>query len=291
MKLIALDIPNDPADWPDWLERQLVGLDLGELVLQLQVLADRSDEPEPTLEDICESNIEAVLQGGLAPLSQQQIGALLKHPRLLLELQERVLFAGGEYWSTVPISEEHRQQVAYAKLKILSQIAADSVDDITAKGEDSGERNSRRRLMWRPLIAVAATLLIGVAFWITRPPTTGWGFSRSGVLTADLSADAYLDSLAKAAEDWFNKRPETKPDLALRLKQFSDGCQTLIDAPHPQLSPQDREWLIERCRVWKEKIDKQLADLNSGAKSVEEVRAEADATVNQLIEALRMREV
>lgn len=291
MKLIALDIPNDPADWPDWLERQLVGLELGELVLQLQVFAGSSDESKPTLDEVCGSNIETVLQGGLAPLSQQQLGSLLKHPHLLLELQQRVLFEGGEYWSNVPISQEHQQRVADAQPRILSQIAAGDAEIPSWQKDDVDRSASRRGGSWLPLIAVAATVLISIAFWLSRPPVTGWGFNRSGVLTADLPPDQYLDQLAVAADDWFNQRPDTREALAQRLQQFSEGCQTLIEAPHPQLSPEDRAWLIERCQVWKGKIDNQLADLNAGAKSIEEVRAAADQTINTLIKALRSHEV
>ena len=35
MSLIALNLPDDAAEWPPWLERQLLGADLRQLVGEL----------------------------------------------------------------------------------------------------------------------------------------------------------------------------------------------------------------------------------------------------------------
>ena len=74
-----------------------------------------------------------------------------------------------------------------------------------------------------------------------------------------------------------------------RLREFRRGCETLINAPHTQLSEEDREWLIKRCREWKKKIAEHERTLRSGAKTVEEVRSDADETVRKLMAALRKR--
>lgn len=288
MNLVCLDIPDDPADWPNWLERQLVGLDLGDLVVQLEMFVDRPAEPKPKLDDVCGPAMDDVLRSGLSPLSDEQIRTLLKHPRLLLELQQRVLIEGGEYWSSVPITEEHQRRVADGKGQILARIEAELPHEVPPQ-PSSSSGSSRGRIALLPLVAIAAMLLIAVSLWLSRPAGPTWGFDRGGLLTADIPPDEYLQALAEAAGDWFNKRPETQADLAQRLREFSHGCETLINAPHPQLSPDDREWLIDRCRAWQEKIENHLAELETGVKQLRQVRDEADATVEQLMEALQSR--
>src|SRR5262249_31465422 len=135
-------------------------------------------------------------------------------------------------------------------------------------------------------------LLRGVG-WKWRPgrgpaAPTGWGWDRPGALEANRTREEYLNGLADSANEWFNKRPETPQALAKRLNEFRAGCSTLILAQHESLAQKDRDWLRERCRLWAGKLDKHLADLEAG-KSVEAVRGEADATVNQLMQALRTR--
>ena len=105
----------------------------------------------------------------------------------------------------------------------------------------------------------------------------------------NLSAKDYLNHLADAADEWKHRRPETQATLEQRLSDFRHGCQTLIDAPHPQLSPEDRTWLVGKCQDWAGKLDGQLADLRSGTKPMPQVLNEADTTIGNLIDALRKR--
>lgn len=137
---------------------------------------------------------------------------------------------------------------------------------------------------------IAAVLLVGIISWISQPTVPpGWGFNRAGALVQELPADAYLNHLADAANEWFDKRPETEKALAFRLKQFINGCQSLIDAEHTQLTEEDRDWLRERCIVWKANLEGQLADLNSGSKTTEAIREQSDATIKQMMQALHTR--
>jgi hypothetical protein len=130
-------------------------------------------------------------------------------------------------------------------------------------------------------------LVAVMAFWPT-PPKPGWGWDRPGALAVDLNAPEYLNHLADGANEWFKKRPETRQDLEQRLREFRRGCDTLIAAPHPQLSDADRDWLVERCRVWSGKLDQHVADLQTGTE-LTRVRDAADETIRKLIQALRDR--
>ncbi|MGD9855667.1 MAG: hypothetical protein AB7U20_12040 [Planctomycetaceae bacterium] len=120
------------------------------------------------------------------------------------------------------------------------------------------------------------------------PVAKGWGWERPGAIPNEGPAEIYLTTLAHSADEWFNKRPKAGDDVAKRIQDFSHGCQMLIEAPHTPLTPEDREWLVERCKAWQSKLDSHLAALNAGEDPIA-VRDAADATVEQLIKAMRKR--
>ena len=150
------------------------------------------------------------------------------------------------------------------------------------------------RQPWIVSLATAAAVLLAVGIWQfvsppqSQPVVAGWGWNRPGNLSGDVSAPAYLNQLADAAQEWFKQRPEGSADLARRIGEFRQGCSQLILAKHRPLSEADRAWLVERCRAWAGKLDAHLADVESG-KDVAQVRSDTDATVRQLIDALRKR--
>src|ERR1044072_9038503 len=104
-KLLTLEIPDDPERVAEWLEGHLLGLDLHQLVTELQVM--QSDTAPPAeLKDVLGDKRQEMLQAGLRSLTTAQLAQLLNEPRLLIELQGLVLKEGGEYWKTVPQSDE-----------------------------------------------------------------------------------------------------------------------------------------------------------------------------------------
>ena len=62
MTLVAMEIPDDPAHWPQWLERELVGLRLGDLVGELQVIAGKEAGPAPSLKQIIGDHVNAICE-------------------------------------------------------------------------------------------------------------------------------------------------------------------------------------------------------------------------------------
>ena len=103
MILVSLEIPDDPARLPKWLEDRLLGLDLAQLVAELSAVRD-VDQPR-TLEDVLGDRLPQVLAKGLAILSREQIQEFVRQPTLLLDLQTRVAVEGGSYWQARKRSE------------------------------------------------------------------------------------------------------------------------------------------------------------------------------------------
>ena len=82
-----------------------------------------------------------------------------------------------------------------------------------------------------------------------------------------------------------DRRRRPGPAQVHRLRA---GCSRLIFAEHRPLPPADQQWLIENCRTWGRKLDRQLAALESG-QNVLEVRDETDVLVRHVIDELPSR--
>jgi hypothetical protein len=323
MRLIALEIPDDATDLPGWLEDRLVGLDLSALVAELEAVHGRgagSAGPPLSIDTILGKEREAVLAHGLASLPADRLRQLLRHPRLLLDLQELILSSGRPYWHRRAESALERDPTSEQQAAIdrdWAWLAANVIEDApkSAPARDQtvqafaaiNPAQQRPRSRWRShslawLAAAAAVLLafFTVYRWPGRdqkanvPPgdlvasPSAWGWNRSDALPQDLPRDAYLNHLADAAHSWFNKRPEDRTALAQRITEFRQGCTVLIQSPHKPLPAADRTWLVDKCRAWATKLGTHLAELESG-QAVIKVRDEADETINKLITALRER--
>lgn len=291
MKLLSLDIPDDRDSLARWIEDRLLGLDLRELVIELAALREDGTASR-SLSDICGPDLPQALESGLASLPAETLRDLLQNPQTLLELQEQVFIDGGEYWSTAEASPPHRRAIdtGWHRLQraIATQPATPATEDPAAPSTTPTSRTSRRRILTLTSTAAAALLVSG-AIWMTLPASpVGWGFNRPDALTADLSAPDYLNHLAAAASEWFNRPPDTRESLQQRLTEFRAGCDTLLTATHPQLSDTDRTWLQENCRKWRAEIDTHLNDLKTEVPT-EVVSVAADSTIELLVAELTHR--
>lgn len=287
MMLRAFDIPDDPAALPAWLERQLVGLHLAEVVAELAAV-QQAAPGGPSVQGLLGNRLPGVLAAGLGTLPASVLRQFLCHPTLLLELQELILVGGGPYWDRLAAAEAGTAELARRGRQRLPQLWGTPAETVLSlRGP---------RLPWyrRPvLVSLATAAVVLVAVLGTQrlapgPNGTAWAWNRPGVFRQDLPAPLYLEHLANAASDWFQQRPEEALPLARRLAAFREGCSVLILSEHAPLPPEDRQWLVSRCRDWAGKLDRHLAALEAGGDPVQ-VRAEADATIDKLIQALRSR--
>ena len=289
MRLIALEIPDDPAEVAGWLERQVVGPDLAGLVAELEAVHghdgdDATDQPD----------LDAAVAVGLGSLPRAALSELLRRPRLLMDLQERVLLEGGERWGQLA-RDGDASAVDRGRKRLLAAVGNTGGVVDEAEGRPDVLPMPRRplgaRRLWPLAVAMAASVLVAtlaVDRFRPRAAGPGWGWAKPGALDADLPRDAYLAGLADSAEGWFRQTPEDPRSLARRLGEFRQGCSALILADHRPLPAEDRDWLVGKCRAWASKLDGILAEVEAG-KDLAATREEADQTVRKLIVAIRDR--
>lgn len=294
-----MNIPEQADALAGWLERQLVGLDLAELVAELEAIHPAA-APLP-LDDVLGGQRDEVLRRGLGALPAAALRQLLRQPRLLLQLQELVLEYGGPYWGEVDAGGELELAMHRGEQRLMTAVR----EQRPAAPPAPVVRPAEAVTAWyrRPSVvslATAAAVLLAVGgywFWQGRTSqTTGpgpvaekpWGWNKPDALPKDKPAPEYLNALAEAGREWFKQQPDDAPGVAKRIGEFRQGCSRLILAPHQPLGDEDRKWLVERCRVWAKKLDYQLVALEQGEDPVQ-VRTEVDRIVNTLVDALHDR--
>lgn len=111
MKLHAFEMPDDPTQLPAWLERYLVGPDLGKLVAELMAVRGDVSSDSRTLNDVLGKERRLLLEHGMAALSAETQKQFLLRPRLLLDLQALVHVDGGAHWRRAGLPQADLQGI------------------------------------------------------------------------------------------------------------------------------------------------------------------------------------
>ena len=274
------------------LEAALVSGDLARVIEQLRCLVPLSAHDD-TLAEVLGEYHDAVLEKGLSALPRERLNRLLQQPGLLVDLQEEVLLAETPYWEARldgVVPERPLTPVVLAAPKPGdTDITRNPVAAMPAAPAPTvAVERTGSRLGW--LISLAAAAAVA-AFWIW-PGETQWGWQQRGALTAELAAPEYLRHLAQLAGNFEKSSLDSAPALDRRLTEMLAGCQSLLEAPHPQLAEADRKWLKERCEAWVNKFEAQRQRLRApdvGAEVVADVRVQSLEIVKTLREKLNER--
>lgn len=283
MTILITTIPDDPKEWAGWLEQHLVGLSLRDLIDELRLLPDSTSTPLNLL--LSEKHLSEVRIRGLSALNVNQIRSLFGSPESLLELQEDVLFNGGDYWTSRPPVEDVMPSIE----RVRSQLKqASSPDELSVRQIEHKSTDCSRTRSIIGLMSAAAILLIGVIAWRFQPTDSGSILGRPEILANNVSTSSeYLSRIADAGSEWFDQRPTDMTQFITLLEQVSGDCQILIDAEHLPLTPAERDWFVAKCQNWKNDFDSTLASLRSGDLSLEAAQSAADQTMLKLVNALR----
>ena len=321
MMIQSLERPDTMPELAHWLERQLVGDDLGTLIAELRSVSPSKGSDAPSLNELLGPNFTEVFHAGLAALSEDQLRTLFRYPDRLLEFQELVLIEGGNYWDTVPRPEtlvadsERKWQTLQNHLALpipqkrvlpsnnLTNVEAlDTFSSQKAEGKTAPQRGSDKPILnpssdaHRPdapapgpgwLRLVAATFLVGLGIgWLMSPgETKGMAWTRPGAFRQTSDRKEFLTRLATLAHEWFDKRPTTSAEMAAQLVEFRHGC-ALLQLNQAAIPAADHDWLLRDCRKWSDELDRQLVALEQGT-SLNVVQASVDATIQKLIDKLR----
>ena len=284
MTIFITTIPDDPQEWAGWLEQHLVGLRLRDLIDELRLLPDSSSTPLKAL--LSEEHLSEVRTRGLSALNVNQIRSLFGSPESLLELQEDVLFNGGDYWKSLTPAEVVKQSIERVRSR-LNKATPQDIQATRLPDRATTAAPSRSKLLVG-IVSVAAILLIGVVAWRMQPGGSGSMLGQPGLLANNVSSSAeYLNRIADAGDEWFNQRPVDSAQLISLLQNVSSDCQILIDAEHQALTPAERDWFVTKCQNWKNDFDSTLASLRSGDLPLEAAQSAADQTMLKLVNALR----
>jgi len=276
MSLLILDMPEEPNRVREWLEQQLVGLELPRLVEELLVVHGEPADA-PTLEDVFGDSLSDVSDSGLASTTESQLQTLLTHPRLLLELQDHVTHEGGDYWLHVPISDERREAVdrGWERLKSEFQrggagFRPESGAGNPAAGSETPEADSetpadrsesteagagrpaddhRRGQATDPWGYPAATGRRSVLRWFlaacglllavgigTLLLRQPSGWNRPARLTADRSPEEVFVALAEASESYIEAPRDSSRQLGNEIERFIRDCQQVQQLQLPELA-------------------------------------------------------
>jgi len=286
MNPVALELPEDKSQWPAWFEHQLVGSDLRLLVRQLELLAGQTTPLpdgvtwEEQLRVEFSDAIPGVLSRGLSSLSSADLQRLIRRPRLLLALQERVFTDGGEYWKNLSRSDASAQSVQSHQDSFAQEVERQTVKLATNRERTVSTSNTLKTILY--FASLAATILLAV--YLLRPASPGRYFAREGLLTSAVKGNDFCNTLASAIrEDWDPN--STDAVFRRQLQELKDSCNRLITAPLPQLDAQVAGDLRTRCSKWQAALTDLLSELDS-RRPVVEVQREANELVGRLVKVL-----
>jgi hypothetical protein len=306
MTLLTMTIPDDPAELPHWLERRLMAPDFGLFIAELSAHFPATPaDAQPR--HLLDRWLPVALDQGLVPIPPDVLAQLLRHPAVLAALQERVVIDGGAYWDDLPGAaddlSERLEQGKRSLQRILSTPTPSSngtaAPKAAPKAVPSGvtkRTGGRGYKIWAIVSTVVATCLAVAVVWpvVSRPDDPpvlkariAWGWAKPGGLAIDQSNPKdYLNKLAANVEEWSLYRPSDPSGVGTRITELRLGCTLLMHSTYGPLTPADKAWLLEHCRVWAKTLDGHQQALDAGADSLA-VRAAVDEMVREMAATLR----
>ena len=286
MTLHLLSIPEQPSALSTWLEAQLVGLYLTDLVDELSVVREREGENKsiPLADLLTPADIQNVSSSGLGSLDEDQLIQLLVNPQCLLELQEHVLEKESSFWSHVTRSDEHLGAIQRVETNLRSAIEQPGIEAALTPSI-SGRKVDRRLL---GILLMATVFVFAIGLWMQKPLPSGRVLGLPGLTVNNVaSSTEYLNRIADAGQTWFDSPATNKDELIVSLREVSSDCQILIDAQHEALTTGEQKWFVAKCENWKTKFDQTLTSLEQDTISFAEAQTQADAIMQKLVNVVR----
>jgi hypothetical protein len=265
MSAHLLSLLQEGIEVRPWLERQLVGSDLLNIVRELTAVHGPETDAGPVWGLLTRRRPE-ILERGLAALTDEEVQAVFRSPSSLLRLQEWVLTDGGPYWDGVLTGSA---AAPYAPLPLPTP-------PFLAR--------ARSFPLWYLVshIGVAAAAAILVWFLAGNKPVS-MPATGSVDLAATTPADAVLPTLAAQIDHrWSELRRQA--DAASALWEIQQTCAVLAATPLPQLSDPARAAVQHDLDQLRREIERQRRVLERGG-DLRKVRAAVEYRVDSLLSA------
>ena len=282
MNVIVSTAPESPKDWPAWLEKQLVGLHLGELIEELSITATGQDDLDVILTP---DQLQEIKQKGLTVLELDKLRQLLNSPPSLLTLQEEIFIDGGQYWESVPRTSEHQHTADESATKVID----------TVRHQVATDRSRRWYAAVSGVVAIAALFLIG--FFLLpdggqAPPQPGGGQIVAktiidlpdSIANGNPTPEQFYKSFAEASYGWYGIKPSSNQELVELGQKLSQEFDQHI-AANP-LSGKHQGWFVKKCSEWQSKVNDVVATLATVGLELREGREQLDDIVMKMIDAL-----
>lgn len=294
MNLIPLDIPEAIDDQRLWLEERMVSDDFSDFIIQLTTmnrtlknLIPDNRPPEELLDQITDADRSEFYRNGFQSLDSETITTLLNHPSALMKLQEEIFALGGEYWQA-----KIRRNGARVDLDLGNSYGNSNQNvDVIPNPEIPTAAPTNTFPYWS--LSIAALLLVTLSIVFVNWPDAqkpvakaNWGWLDDSGLSEPTDAKSYVDRLIVGANQWFDVELDSADQYEKRLTELRDGCQQLIDAEHPLLSGDQKEFLVDRCKEFQAKFNRQLGQLNQDRDDFKTIQRKTNQTIRNAIVAL-----
>jgi hypothetical protein len=326
MNTILLTIPDLPAEWRDlaetswaglwpekwpelsrWLDQQLVGMSLGQLVEELRILRDAQDKRPADVKNLVEAGPKTldqiltpeirrkVLDHGTSALSQAEIQGLFSSPETLLDLQEDIFINGGKFWQTVPRTEAHKQLAQSGFEAIQARIGTEATSVLEPAQNQNSADTPVKPGSWKNAVFAATVLAMSVLVTLAvlnpsrEPQMSGTGFGTPGLLDNNVDSQLeYYQRMSVANAEWLKKTRKNSTELLAALRSYGMDCKMVIDSEHPALDDRNERWLKLKCSEWKGRIEEIVVALESEKMSFEDATTKANEVVGNLVKKLHV---
>ncbi len=257
----------------------MVGVHLRELVQQLEAIQGTPFQPMK-LDAVLASKRDSVLQNGLKALDEQQIVALVRSPRLLIELQSLVLERGSKYWSLIPRTPSHTELANSQWRMLQSTLTIDSspIETPTPSVRTIEKWTENRWLI--AAVSLAAVILIAFLPNWSRPHDGRFFAARE--LQQSLATDGdYLKLVANQIHSDWKADLQDRTAFEKQLRELRDSCNGILARDLKQLRPSLAQDFKDRCRKWRDDLNNHLNDLADG-KPLADVQTKSNALIEKL---------
>lgn len=281
MSIHIFELPDLPAEQTAWLQNELLGDRLHEVVAELQ-MAFGDPREVVSLEAILGDLREPFLSEGLSAIESTTLSRLVRSPRSLLNLQELALREGGD-WVEDHLQGVHRVHESTKTVRVQLEEAF--------AVKPAPRRVSPVLLFGGVVAAVLLAMVIvyyGASYFAAPSGPTKWGWLAPDAFAGEHSRESYMMQVAGGADAWFAKRPSSAEAISKRTEEFIAGCDLVIQAEHEPLQENDRVWLRQKCRDWRSDLQTELRALNQGAAALK-TRGNIDNIARRMAEVIRSR--